>query len=597
MALTDAELEEVAAEIDLTAEAFAQHYEPLAKVHAPDEMHFKVMRALKSRGISPFAAALKVARDRGFLDHLVQELVEAGAFDEKEDRLEEMTVRLQAIVNPDAGIWDVGLLSSQGLNAIKLICRIGIALPGGGDASGTGFLVGPQAVMTSWHVVRGLLDANGRPLPNSSKLIEVEFGRIRNASEITRCQVLDGDWLIAGSPPHANEDPGHLPATPVEDASSTGYDEALDYAVIWLAEPVGNRLGYYRLEPDRMPTLGELSRIFVLQHPDGGTMRWTTGNGVKLWPPNTQTRLSHTANTLAGSSGGAVFDHSFRPVAIHQSAVQTPEGLVNGAIPTAPIVKHGGDFCAIRGFVPLATLSDGTPIIGRNLFQRYVYDASGGGVRIIAVSGGRRTGRTFSDRILTDLLPPQHNIMVRIKAAEIPTAADALAQTMVQRLGINSDDVPSPEMSDTGKDGWIRDRLFPVLSEKLRQAAGERTLWLVLDELDLNPLANSTSRHLLELLYSNAATMPFLRVVLLGLDGPVPATQGQPVAYEALSSFTEEELKECLQRCSVSGGVALPLEEIGRHAKFIREMAVLSGEFPVPAAAKQVDVLVRSILL
>lgn len=593
--VADPDLIEIAAELTLSEEQFAALYDPLAETRPSQVPLFKLLKVIGGTGESLYAKALTVARQNGFLSELAEGLVLAGGF-EKPDIEVGVTTQLQAIINPDDGIWDVGLLSSNGLRAVRLVCRITVRSPSG-DASGTGFLVGPQAVITSWHVIRGLLDDQGRPRDNTSRSIEIEFGRIRNAAAPVHCKVADGDWLVAGSPPHSSEDPGNVPATPVDQEDALGFDAALDYAVIALAQPIGNRLGYYRLDPARMPDVNGISRLFVLQHPGGGTMRWTTGYGTKLWPPEVLSRLSHTANTSVGSSGGLLLDHSFEPVGLHQCAVRAKDGkIVNGAIPTARIVAHGGDFCRTSGFVPLTRLGDGTSVIGREKFQRMVREAQQQSIGIISVGGGRRTGRSFSERLLHEMLPAQENLLLSLKASDIPVEPDALARKLLERVGAVDVELPDPEKGETGKDGWIRDKLFPALAAQLRAASRGSIIWLVLDDLDVAPLANSTSRHLLEMIYLSIGELPFLRVVLLGLDGRVPAANPRSVGYDLPAPFTEEEITICLETFAVGKGLAISSDELRRHAKAVVEMAAISTDDPVPAAADHVDVLVRRVL-
>ena len=78
--------------------------------------------------------------------------------------------------------------------AARRICLIDT-----GQSQGTGFLIGPQTVLTNWHVMVPLLDpAKGKARPDSSGRIRCTFEALTSPSGQTYPAV--DDWLVSFSP-------------------------------------------------------------------------------------------------------------------------------------------------------------------------------------------------------------------------------------------------------------------------------------------------------------------------------------------------------------------------------------------------------------
>lgn len=228
------------------------------------------------------------------------------------------------------------------------------AIDTGTGLRGTGILVGPDLVLTNYHVVEKL---RGQ----------------RNAGQIARCRFdfktdpatekdLPGrwigfaaDWWEEGSPPSEGDRKGR----------ETGFKgDELDYALVRLAERVGEQPVELPSEP-RLPQRGWLpipgsvdlpkpgENIAVFQHPmqllDKLTGRqevlpqkWTDGEVLKYLDGDL--RMRHSASTSRGSSGAAVFDSRFRLVGLHNSGDKTLDiaelGEWNQAIPIVAIARH-----------------------------------------------------------------------------------------------------------------------------------------------------------------------------------------------------------------------------------------------------------------
>ena len=134
-----------------------------------------------------------------------------------------------------------------------------------GIDDGTAFLIGPDKVMTNYHVIRRAL---GKPSP----LIVASFDFSAQRSSARQVQSA-ADWLIDKSP-FADVD-----IKPV--AGKEAGPNELDYAIIRLAERIGDDppnpaasepRGWIRLDlASPEPAAGDL--MLIMQHPGGGPKR------------------------------------------------------------------------------------------------------------------------------------------------------------------------------------------------------------------------------------------------------------------------------------------------------------------------------------
>ena len=202
-----------------------------------------------------------------------------------------------------------------------------------GEGGGTGFLVGPDLVLTNHHVVAELIAA-------SASSVRCVFDHVINATggidDDVRMRLAD-DWLVASSPPS--------PLDRVPGVAGLPRPDELDYAVIRLAEPVpepdtGRPRGWYDLRA-APPLLQTDQTLLVLQHPAGQRLKLAFGPVVTL--NANQTRLTHRVNTLSGSSGGPCLTLDMRLAALHHAGTPrqaAPAEKLNAAVPIGSIMRH-----------------------------------------------------------------------------------------------------------------------------------------------------------------------------------------------------------------------------------------------------------------
>jgi len=169
--------------------------------------------------------------------------------------------------------------------AERMVCRVEV--PGSG---GTGFLIGPDLVLTSLHVVQGLLRGDD---PRCARLL---FGHRRNS--------LHEQWLADS-------------------------DDFRDFAVVRCAEEVGNDCcgdgvrGWLEI-PDVAPELKKGLFLFIVQHPAASVLM-----SPAAVDDVDEAGVHYCANTFSGSSGSPCFDVHLRLAAMHRA--------VSGGVPIARI--------------------------------------------------------------------------------------------------------------------------------------------------------------------------------------------------------------------------------------------------------------------
>jgi hypothetical protein len=179
-------------------------------------------------------------------------------------------------------------------------------------------MVGPDLVLTCSHVIGGLEDPKG-----GCARFDLKVAADGSPASPGRGVQFADSWLVARS----------TPASSKEELSELGPGvAALDYALVRLAEPVGDqaigqrpadgesdRRGWYDLtaEPRKFD---QAAPLMIVGHPLGRPLQLSYANpaGAGLTP--TGSRVRYQTNSEPGSSGSPVFDGHWRPVALHQAA-------------------------------------------------------------------------------------------------------------------------------------------------------------------------------------------------------------------------------------------------------------------------------------
>jgi hypothetical protein len=430
----------------------------------------------------------------------------------------------QAVINSEAGYIDAAAISPGGIEATQRLCKITVTIPepsGPKQVTGSGFLVGPQTILTAWHVLEHYIEPivvdgrrTGKAKPNSQHKITVEFDDLLRPAGARLGGLrskfgLAPDWLIDGSPFHPEErpqcgKPGKWP-TPLR-----GLNGYYDFAVVKLDGTPGLERGHYKLDAAYPFNAGDY--LLVFQHPSALKQRAAVTQHVRYIDKANKWRLGHRANTSAGSSGGVCLDKNFNVIALHQADIS--RGW-NGAIPVARIAEQVGTIDTIdQEYSTVTRLLDGTPIFGRQKFQRYVWQLVRGESRFLVASRPPRQGNSFCYDIMERLLPAERHVVWKLNSVDVPTDAAELARRMLAVL----EREPLGQLPKFTTDAaWIKNELLPSFSSRFNAATKTRMFWVVLDRLRQSPLESTDGSAFLRTLYDNIITMPSLRFVFLEL--------------------------------------------------------------------------------
>jgi V8-like Glu-specific endopeptidase len=215
---------------------------------------------------------------------------------------------LQRNVRPYLAKLDVLVWQSRLMKIERQVCRVELE----GNALGTGFLVGPDAVLTNWHVFDIAKQAG-----KVGKLgCRFDYVRLPSGKDDPgQLIMVDGAKAVDTSPYSAAE------KTAKPDDPLPTLDE-LDYALLPLTSRVGEQQvdgaerGWIPLPKAVLPLAAD-APILIVQHPEGAPMKLALDTQAVIGMNGNKTRLRYRTNTDPGSSGSPVFTMDWDIVALH----------------------------------------------------------------------------------------------------------------------------------------------------------------------------------------------------------------------------------------------------------------------------------------
>ena len=198
----------------------------------------------------------------------------------------------------------------------RQVCRIEF----NNNPMGTGFLVGPDLVMTNYHVMERPLKGT---LPIDQVRCRFDYKVLSDGSrsEGTIARLNQENWQVDSSPysqAEADSEPDRVPPRADE----------LDFALVRLSRPVGNepadtnaaanapKRGWIEL-PSQPPVPEKSMPLMIAQHPDGSPMKLAFDTDGVIGLTGEGRRLRYTTNTEHGSSGSPCFDIDWTLMALH----------------------------------------------------------------------------------------------------------------------------------------------------------------------------------------------------------------------------------------------------------------------------------------
>jgi hypothetical protein len=232
----------------------------------------------------------------------------------EDEALARVTERLERMVDPERGIADLGSFAVRLEELVHQVCAVEV-----GREFGTGFLIGPETVLTNYHVVEKAI-RNG--IDARDVRVRFDYRRLRDGLT-TNAGVafeLADDWLVHAEP-YSDVD-----RKPYDDADVPAADQ-LDFAVLRTREKIG-------LQPPSGPgdtRRGWLSPVshgydfptdsflMVVQHPCHDPISWDSADNAVIRVNRNRTRVHYRTNTMPGSSGSPVLNRKLELVALHHA--------------------------------------------------------------------------------------------------------------------------------------------------------------------------------------------------------------------------------------------------------------------------------------
>jgi V8-like Glu-specific endopeptidase len=215
---------------------------------------------------------------------------------------------LQRNVKPYLARLDIRVWSERLIQIERRVCRVEVD----GAALGTGFLVGPDTVLTNWHVFDAAKSAGKVDKLGCRFDYEVLSDGTTQVGQLVK---LAGADALDSSPYSPGEKSGK-PDDPLPTA------EQLDYALLRLATRVGDEQvdgvtrGWITLPKAVLPLAAD-APILIVQHPEGSPMKLAMDTKSVVGLNGNGTRLRYLTNTDPGSSGSPVFSMDWDLVALH----------------------------------------------------------------------------------------------------------------------------------------------------------------------------------------------------------------------------------------------------------------------------------------
>jgi hypothetical protein len=318
---------------------------------------------------------------------------------------DEPTSGLEAITAVTAGLEDPRAMVQAIVDATRRTAMIEI----GGLPKGTGFLVGPDLLLTAAHVIDPKV---WPPDPRPEVVARFDYGLQTGRSPAENgVPVPVVDFVTASLPTD-----GEVSGRSVDWEAPA---DRLDFALLRLGSAVPSPEGADGTQPRGSYALdtteydfGRSPLLFIVQHPLGQFQRVTW---IRSAPTQNagRTRIRYGGNTLAGSSGSPVIDIRGRLVALHHYSERgsnqgVPLCAIAGAISKAIGATGTGDSVVRppQDSDPfLANSLRGRPFVNRtNLRGRIREMACGGnGSRLLTIKGESGSGVSYSYQLISHI--------------------------------------------------------------------------------------------------------------------------------------------------------------------------------------------------
>jgi hypothetical protein len=296
------------------AEAHDSVHELVAAARASNSSNVELFKVAAAFGLEPGGVpAADLAKD-------------------EDDALRKVSTNLERMVGPDRPIADFGSFAAKIQEFVMRICRIELDEP-----VGTGFLIGPETILTNYHVVESVIESSFRP---ADVRVRFDYRRLRDGLTTNPgvAYQLAEQWLVVAE---RYSDVDNQPYDPTRRPS----ENELDYAVLRTSERIGLeppsdliRTPRGWIAPTRIRyAFPKDSYLMVVQHPCDDPIAYDdvenaviclsekSESGQTVCTNANGTRVHYRNNTMPGSSGSPVFNDDLELVAVHHSGEPGPD--------------------------------------------------------------------------------------------------------------------------------------------------------------------------------------------------------------------------------------------------------------------------------
>ena len=242
---------------------------------------------------------------------------------------------LEAILNPHNIQFDIAKFREAIGEIEGRVCRIELTED---EPLGTGFLLGPDIVMTNWHVMRGAITGGGTPDRFTARFDykKQTDGTVTTGPTYKVKEIIDSspptDWELKPAGERTEPNPDQLDYALIRLDGAPG-DESIQYGES--ADPRAPLRGWIEWPQTESDDFESNKVLFVVQHPKGRTMK-VTANTVEGVNEN-GTRVTYLNDTQEGSSGSPCFNANWELVALHHSGDPSMFPRFNQGVPLSKI--------------------------------------------------------------------------------------------------------------------------------------------------------------------------------------------------------------------------------------------------------------------
>jgi hypothetical protein len=214
-------------------------------------------------------------------------------------------------------------------------------------------------------------------------------------------------------------------------------------------------------------------------------------------------------------------------------------------------------------------LDGGRPFVNRRNLRsciRRLLHASG--ETVLLIDGPRGSGKSYSTHLIRHTAI-QHGFTVLSFDGDTLRSARDLAREIIERLGeqvpVLSDDLESMERSAV--------RYAAIVAQTLQ--ARKRRAFLIFDIFDDHTPSDVTSFVVRLARSSDEDARPWLRIVLIGFRGSLPASLRDVALVDDIAPFTRDDVRVLLEGVAVQEGWAVAHDALDALADGIGEMSTL----------------------